>query len=170
MTPQEARIMMNKIRDNRDKLDNCKAHNFGDVPLPFTFGMKFTCANCGGEMKAVDAFRYIQGFEAAGGNPNKVLQGYRPDWKPQQLQADWINRDTNTLKGWINELLTLADKAEVPKFAREAMRTIAAGINETKPKQFCKVCDGIGHGIKKHWGDFPKCEACNGTCYEDPSK
>jgi hypothetical protein len=33
-------------------------------------------------MKPIHAFRYIQGYEAAGGNPNEVLGGFKPDWKP----------------------------------------------------------------------------------------
>lgn len=86
----EFREIFASVEANSRLLDSCAKHNFGDVALPFTVGQRFTCKACGGQMKAVDAFRYIQGFEAAGGNPNEVLNGYKPDWKPnpkQQLDA-----------------------------------------------------------------------------------
>lgn len=82
MNPIEARSMLAKIRDNQDKLFGCKAHAFGDIAPPYEFGAVWKCQNCGGDMKALDAFRYIQGYEAAGGNPNDVLNGWKVDWKP----------------------------------------------------------------------------------------
>lgn len=43
--------------------------------------------------------------------------------------ADWSNRHTDTLDGWVNELLTLSESSkDIPSFARQAMRTIAVGI------------------------------------------
>ncbi len=66
-----------RIKENIAKLDNCVKHKFTlDAEPPYQFGMKLTCENCQGEMKAVDAFRYVQGYKAAGGNPNEVIPGY----------------------------------------------------------------------------------------------
>ncbi len=70
--------LLAEIKANRDRLDNCPKHAF-DYPTdrPLQFGEKLTCRNCGGIMDAIGAFRYAQGFEAAGGNPNEVIPGFR---------------------------------------------------------------------------------------------
>jgi len=89
MTPQDLRSNLVKIKENQDRLFSCKRHNFGDCPTPYHFGQTFVCLNCQGSMKAVDAFRYIQGYEAAGRNPNDILSGYRADWKPQPAEQGY---------------------------------------------------------------------------------
>jgi len=89
MTPPEARSMLAKIKENQDRLFSCKRHEFGDVPMPFEMGMTFRCVRCQGDMKAIDAFRYIQGYEAAGRNPNDILNGYRADWKGETFEEAW---------------------------------------------------------------------------------
>lgn len=67
-----------EIKANRERLDNCPKHAF-DYPQDraLHFGEKLTCRNCGGVMDAVQAFRYCQGFEAAGGDPNEVIPGFK---------------------------------------------------------------------------------------------
>lgn len=50
--------------------------------------------------------------------------------------ADWNNRRTDSLDGWINELLTLREHRElrgIPAFARDAMKTIAHGLADHRP-------------------------------------
>lgn len=76
MTPEESRALFEQVKANRAKLDACQKHHFNIGDPPYRFGAKFTCTNCGGEMDAVQAFRYCQGFKAAGGNPNEVIPGY----------------------------------------------------------------------------------------------
>ena len=76
MTPEESRALFEQVKANRPKLDACPKHRFDVGDPPYRFGAKFTCTNCGGEMDAVQAFRYCQGFKAAGGDPNEVIPGY----------------------------------------------------------------------------------------------
>ncbi|UAG58633.1 hypothetical protein Guyu_038 [Pseudomonas phage Guyu] len=66
-----------EIKANRAKLEACPKHHFNIGDPPYKFGAKFTCTNCGGTMDAVQAFRYCQGYEAAGGDPNEVIEGFR---------------------------------------------------------------------------------------------
>lgn len=72
----DSRVLMQMAKDNNAKLDGCVKHHF-DVKPPYKLGQKFTCFNCGGEMDALQAFRYCQGFEAAGGNPNEVIANFK---------------------------------------------------------------------------------------------
>lgn len=66
-----------EIKENHAKLNGCARHCFdNETKPPLPFAMRLTCRNCGGNMDAVQAFRYCQGFKAAGGNPNDVMPGY----------------------------------------------------------------------------------------------
>lgn len=66
------------IKRNRERLEACKKHSFAyPEDRPLQFGEKLTCTKCGGVMDAVQAFRYCEGFEAAGGDPNEVIKGFR---------------------------------------------------------------------------------------------
>lgn len=76
MNPEESRELLAKVQANRARLDGCARHRFEIGDPPYRFGQKFECVNCGGEMDAVQAFRYCQGYKAAGGNPNDVIPGY----------------------------------------------------------------------------------------------
>lgn len=68
--------LMIALKENRERLDNCQKHRFEVGPPPYRFGMKLLCVNCKGELDAVQAFRYCQGYKAAGGDPNDVI----PNW------------------------------------------------------------------------------------------
>jgi len=87
---------MNKFTDaeryqlaltNRDKLDNCKKHRFNSEGISLYVGVQLACTNCGGHMDAVQAFRYCQGYEAAGGNPNDIIDGFREE--PARIWTDF---------------------------------------------------------------------------------
>lgn len=65
-----------QIRINRKTLDQCKQHKFDEFPELY-IGVRFKCANCGGQILATEAYQYALGFEAAGGNPNEVMAGFR---------------------------------------------------------------------------------------------
>lgn len=77
MNKEESKALLAEIRANQKSLDECPRHFFDLGPPPYRFGLKLTCQNCGGEMDAVKAFVYIQGYEAAGGNPNDVMPSFR---------------------------------------------------------------------------------------------
>lgn len=68
---------LKKIQENSKRLDSCPVHEFiypRDRYLRLS--EKLTCRNCGGEMDAVQAFRYCQGYKAAGGNPCEIIEGF----------------------------------------------------------------------------------------------
>ena len=64
------------IKANRLKLDECKQHQFAEIPELF-IGVKLECIKCGGKMDAIQACQYALGFEAAGGDPNQIIAGFR---------------------------------------------------------------------------------------------
>lgn len=65
------------IQVNQNKLDACKQHKF-EWPLGgMVFGQKMHCVNCKGDLNVVNAFHYAMGFQAAGGNPNDVIEDFR---------------------------------------------------------------------------------------------
>jgi hypothetical protein len=75
--PFNAAEVMAAIKANHEALDKCPKHAFAyPTERRLNFGEKLTCRNCGGLMDAVQAFRYCQGFKAAGGNPNEVIEGF----------------------------------------------------------------------------------------------
>jgi hypothetical protein len=77
----DSKALFAEVKANAAKLTACKQHHVDLGEPPYKFGMTCICTNCGGTMKAVDLFRYVQGFEAAGGNPNDVVPGYNPQWE-----------------------------------------------------------------------------------------
>lgn len=68
-----------EVQQNQKTLESCKQHNFSDIPEPRKLHLlaSFKCANCGGKMRKIDAFNYTLGFEAAGGDPNKIIRNFR---------------------------------------------------------------------------------------------
>ena len=78
MNREDAKKLIDEIKANREKLDACPKHAF-DYPTDraLQFGEKLRCKNCGGIMDAIGAFRYCQGFAAAGGDPNEVIPNFR---------------------------------------------------------------------------------------------
>ena len=74
--PRDAASLLRDIQANRQKLNACPKHSF-IWENRLKFGQKLECKNCGGRMDAVQAFVYCQGFEAAGGNPNEIIEGFK---------------------------------------------------------------------------------------------
>jgi len=72
----DTKALLAEVQANRAKIDSCARHRFEIGDPPYRFGAKFECTNCGGTMDAVQAFRYCQGYKAAGGDPNDVIPGY----------------------------------------------------------------------------------------------
>lgn len=83
--PADAGEAWGHAESNQGKLNTCPRHRFawadvvGIVPGRIEVGAKFTCDVCGGRMPALEMFRYIQGYEAAGGNANDVCPGFNAD-------------------------------------------------------------------------------------------
>lgn len=62
-----------QVKANNRKLHACPAHKFD--PSGYRMGMKLTCQNCDGEMRAPDIMNYARGYQAAGGNPDLIWPG-----------------------------------------------------------------------------------------------
>lgn len=60
---------------NHAKRSACKRHFFDSPEIKL--GVRLICQNCGGEMMLSDVGFYISGYEAAGGNANDIIPGYR---------------------------------------------------------------------------------------------
>ena len=70
--------LMAEIMANRKKLDECKVHSFGEIgEPPYKLNMRLTCKHCNGMMKAIDAYQYVLGYKAAGGNPNDIIDNFQ---------------------------------------------------------------------------------------------
>jgi len=65
-----------RIKENRNKLNACPCHKFDLPSPPYKLGFKWTCLNCGGEMKGEAIFEYINGYVAAGGDANNIVEGW----------------------------------------------------------------------------------------------
>lgn len=68
--------LLERIKANREALNNCKQHSFvvPDAPLPFK--LKLKCSNCGGWMDAIQAMEYARGWKAAGRDPNEIIPNF----------------------------------------------------------------------------------------------
>lgn len=73
-------LMLEEIKANQQRLDECKRHHFPTLPdndtIRVAFRLKLTCSNCGGTIDALKAYAYARGYEAAGGNPNDIIPGW----------------------------------------------------------------------------------------------
>lgn len=79
----DTKALMQKCRDNRDKLDACPRHFF---PLPpgtgIALGVKLECERCGGQLDLVAINHYVRGYEAHGGSGNDIVTGWREPEEP----------------------------------------------------------------------------------------
>ncbi|MBX9944917.1 MAG: phage Gp37/Gp68 family protein [Reyranella sp.] len=58
-----------------DGLWDGKFREFGPIRL----GQKHTCLDCGGEIDGVALLHYVEGYQAAGGDPHDVYPGFRAE-------------------------------------------------------------------------------------------
>jgi hypothetical protein len=78
MSSLERKILLERIKENRNKLDSCKKHLFNiDIKPPYPLNFKLKCHNCNAIMDALEVNQYIRGYEATGGNPNEILPGFK---------------------------------------------------------------------------------------------
>jgi hypothetical protein len=76
----DVQAIFKEVRANRDKLKACRLHRFEPTEEERrTLGVKLTCVNCGGTLSRIEAAAYVEGYEAAGKDPNEVWENYRVD-------------------------------------------------------------------------------------------
>lgn len=68
--------LLQRIKANREALNNCKQHSFVVPDAPFPFKLKLKCSNCGGWMDAIQAMEYARGWKAAGRDPNEIIPNF----------------------------------------------------------------------------------------------
>lgn len=73
---QDGGKLMAEIRANRNALEQCPRHDFESTNPPYEIGQKFKCRECKGLMPAIEALAYARGYQAAGGDPNKIIEGF----------------------------------------------------------------------------------------------
>lgn len=86
LMPDEQRRAL--VEANMALLSACTRHTFEVVqadyvmldgaPVGILPGTRLQCVHCNGRMPALEAFRYTQGYAAAGGDPNEVIPGWTP--------------------------------------------------------------------------------------------
>lgn len=67
-------FILAEMQENRNRLNECPRHFWPTIEI--SIGAKCVCAKCGGYMPVLEAAEYLNGYRAAGGNPNDVLPGY----------------------------------------------------------------------------------------------
>lgn len=77
MTPDRQKEIFSLIQQNRRRVDQCKRHKFEIGIPPYAIGTKAICRNCNGELSLVEIGAYCRGYEAAGGNANDIVEGWK---------------------------------------------------------------------------------------------
>lgn len=73
MDKAEAQALFAEVRENQAKLKNCAGHRID--PAQYKFGQRTPCLNCGGTLRGEQLAWYIDGWTAAGRDPNEVWPG-----------------------------------------------------------------------------------------------
>lgn len=85
----DSRAILLSIRENRSKLNSCPRHKFDISAVEWSalrIGQELVCKRCGGNMQARMAFEYTNGYEAAGGDPNDIIEGFRSGNEADSLE------------------------------------------------------------------------------------
>jgi hypothetical protein len=75
MTIDGKKLFAEVVENNR-RWTSCDGHRFAAIE-PYRIGQRHTCIKCGGTKSMIDIMYYLEGYEAAGGDPNDVMPGYR---------------------------------------------------------------------------------------------
>lgn len=59
----EIKTIIQQIKENRERLSGCKRHNFTELPDQKTLNKKYQCANCKGEINALEKYWYDIGVK-----------------------------------------------------------------------------------------------------------
>ena len=71
--------LFKQVQENLKKIRECSKHEFNiEERKPFA---KLTCNNCGGTVDSSYVLHYIQGYKAAGGDPEDIVPGFGKDFK-----------------------------------------------------------------------------------------
>ena len=70
----DVKAILTGIHENNERLQSCDAHRFPEGNG--TFGARFRCEKCAGEVDAVALINYCEGFRAAGGDPRTVWPSF----------------------------------------------------------------------------------------------
>jgi hypothetical protein len=63
------------VRENAEKLRECRRHHFADVPP--ALGERWRCTECGGTLQITEVMSYCAGYVAAGGYAGVIWSGYQ---------------------------------------------------------------------------------------------
>lgn len=62
------------VRENVERLRNCRRHRFADDAPPL--GQRWVCTECGGSLQITEVMSYCAGYVAAGGYAGVIWSGY----------------------------------------------------------------------------------------------
>lgn len=83
ITRKELHDIFLDVKENHKKRIKCPHHDFGKYPKGIGHhNTRLTCRHCGAWMNVLDIIHYADGYAAAGGNPNDVIQGFYNDKEP----------------------------------------------------------------------------------------
>ena len=76
-TTTDYKKMLADIRENHRRWRECPRHLYRAWDAnKHSLGQKHTCLNCGSSKSLTDIGCYIEGYKAAGGDPNDIMPGY----------------------------------------------------------------------------------------------
>jgi ferredoxin-like protein FixX len=76
-TATDYKKMLADIRENNRRWRECPRHLYRAWDAnKHSLGQKHTCLNCGSSKSLTDIGCYIEGYKAAGGDPNDIMPGY----------------------------------------------------------------------------------------------
>ena len=77
-TPLQAGVhqILKDVQANQQKLEQCPKHKFKTPQPPLLLGMKLECIHCGGKLGLAGIGWYLRGYQAAGGDPNDIVEGW----------------------------------------------------------------------------------------------
>jgi hypothetical protein len=70
----DTKALLAEVQENARRLRGCALHRFAAVDRKL--GQKFECLECGGTIDGVRLLFYIDGYKAAGGDPNDIWTGW----------------------------------------------------------------------------------------------
>lgn len=75
MDKAEARKLFEEAKENARRRSSCAKHSFPEWERKL--GQRFTCAACGCTADLSYVCAYVDGYAAAGRNPNDIVPNYR---------------------------------------------------------------------------------------------
>lgn len=74
----DTKKLLAEIRENNRRWRECPRHRYEAWnPDKHQLGQKHTCLQCGSSKSLTDIGCYIEGYQAAGGDPNDIM----PNWR-----------------------------------------------------------------------------------------